>query len=186
MGTDCHRNTFPQKLQDGERIDSYRRMMIMFSNHLLVRPGDDGAVDDRDLKAALKARRLFGTFDFLGTPEGFEFVALEGPVTKEIGDEVSLRAGVALEVKTPRVRDLDPSARPPVITTRLLRARVDGWDEVASTTEATLRFVPTEPGAYRAEVRLVPNHLEPFIGRRKDFLRASRPWVMSNAIDVVP
>ncbi|MCA3014533.1 MAG: hypothetical protein INH41_19295 [Myxococcaceae bacterium] len=186
MGTDCHRNTFPQKLQDGERIDSYRRMMIMFSNHLLVKPGDDAAADDRELKAALKARRLFGTFDFLGTPEGFEFVALEGPATKEIGDEVSLRAGVAFEVKTPSVKDLDPNAPAPTITTRLLKARANGWDEVASTTEGTLRFVPTTPGAYRAEVRIVPRHLEPFIGKRRDFLRAARPWVLSNAIDVVP
>ncbi|MDX2011829.1 MAG: hypothetical protein SFW67_16670 [Myxococcaceae bacterium] len=186
MGTDCHRNTFPQKLQDGERIDSYRRMMIMFSNHLLVRPGADGLADDRALKQALKARRLFGTFDFLGTPEGFEFVALAGAETKEIGDEVSLRTGVALEVKTPSVRDLDPNAPKPTITTRLLKARADGWDEVASTTEATLRHVPTEPGAYRAEVRIVPSHLEPFIGKRRDFVRASRPWVLSNAIDVVP
>jgi hypothetical protein len=186
MGTDCHRNSFPQKLQDGERIDSYRRMMSMFSNHLLVRPGPDGVIDDRVLKAALRARRLFGTFDFLGTPEGFEFIALENGTPKEIGAEVSLATGVAFEVKRPRLRDLDPTAPAPRISTRILKAREGGWDEVATSTEETLRFVPTSPGAYRAEVRLLPSHLEPFIGKRKDFLRAERPWVMSNAIDVRP
>ena len=35
VGTDCHRNTFPQLLPDGERIDSYRRMML-WTNDVLV------------------------------------------------------------------------------------------------------------------------------------------------------
>lgn len=182
MGTDCHRNSFPQKLQDGERIDSYRRMMIMFGNHLLVRPNADGSFDDRSLKEALRARRLYGTFDFLGSPEGFDFFASEGTVTKEMGDTTSLAAGTVLEVKTPRVRDLDPAAPAPTITTKLFRAKEGGWDEVASTTEPTLRFTPSQPGAYRAEVRIVPTHLRPFIGKRNDFIRADRPWVMANAI----
>ncbi|MER2566680.1 MAG: hypothetical protein ABTQ32_38510 [Myxococcaceae bacterium] len=182
MGTDCHRNSFPQKLQDGERIDSYRRMMIMFGNHLLVRPNADGSFDDRSLKEALRARRLYGTFDFLGSPEGFDFFASEGTVTKEMGDTTRIAAGTVLEVKTPRVRDLDPAAPAPTITTKLFRAKEGGWDEVASTTEPTLRFVPSQPGAYRAEVRIVPTHLRPFIGKRNDFIRADRPWVMANAI----
>jgi len=186
MGTDCHRNTFRQKLQDGERIDSYRRMMSMFSNHLLVRPNADGSFDDRSLKEALRARRLYGTFEFLGTPVGFDFFAAEGAVTKEIGETTQISAGTVLEVKKPRVRDLDPSAPAPTITTKLWVAKEGGWDEVASTTEPTLRFTPTTPGVYRAEVRIVPTHLRPFIGKRNDFIRNERPWVMSNAIWVAP
>lgn len=186
MGTDCHRNTFRQKLQDGERIDSYRRMMVMFSNHLLVKPAADGSFDDRSLKEALRARRLYGVFDFLGQPQGFDFFAAEGPVTKELGDTASLARGAVLEVRTPSVRDLDAEVQAPVITTRLYKAKEGGWDEVASTSEPVLRFSPTTPGAYRAEVRIVPNHLRPFIGKRPDFLRAERPWVMSNAIWVEP
>lgn len=186
MGTDCHRNTFPQKLQDGERIDSYRRMMIAFSNHLLVRPAADGSFDDRALKEALRARRLYGVFDFLGSPEGFDFFAAEGPVTKELGDTVRLSEGAVLEARTPRVRDLDPAAPAPTITTKLWLAKEGGWDEVASTTEPTLRFSPTRPGAYRVEVRIVPTHLRPFIGKRNDFIRAERPWVLTNAIWVAP
>ena len=128
MGTDCHRNTFRQKLQDGERIDSYRRMMSMFSNHLLVRPDADGSFDDRSLKEALRARRLYGTFEFLGTPVGFDFFAAEGAVTKEIGETASISAGAVFEVKTPRVRDLDPSATAPAITTKLWVAKEGGWE----------------------------------------------------------
>jgi hypothetical protein len=183
MGTDCHRNTFRDKLQDGERIDSYRRMMIMFSNHLLVR---DGEVDDRALKEALRARRVYGTFDFLGAPDGFDFFATEGARTKEMGDSVSLAAGVTLEARTPRVRDLDAAAPAPAIVTKLFRAREGGWDEVASTSEPTLRYTPTAPGVFRVEVRMVPSHLRPHIGKRSDFVRAERPWVMTNAIWVTP
>jgi hypothetical protein len=186
MGTDCHRNTFRQKLQDGERIDSYRRMMVMFSNHLLIRPDAQGGFDDRSLKEALRARRLYGTFDFLGQADGFDFFAAEGPVTKEMGETASLSAGAVLEVNTPRVRELDAAAPAPTITTRLFRAREGGWDEVASTTEPTLKYSPTQAGAYRAEVRIIPAHLRPHVGRRTDFVKAERPWVMSNAIWVGP
>lgn len=186
MGTDCHRNTFPQLLQDGERVDSYRRMMIGFSNHLLVTPKADGSWDDRDLKDALRARRLYGSFDFLGTPDGFDFTATAGGAVHEMGDEVPLAGGVTLQVTTPKVRDLDPAADPPAIRTLLLKAREGGWDEVAQTTEATLAFTVTEPGAYRAEVRMTPKHLRPFIGRRADFIKAERPWVYANAIYVTP
>jgi hypothetical protein len=186
MGTDCHRNSFPQLLQDGERVDSYRRMMIGFSNHLLVTPKADGSWDDRDLKAALRARRLYGSFDFLGTPEGFDFTASAGEAVYEMGDEVSLAQGVTLRVSPPRVKDLDPGAEPPLLRTRLLKAREGGWDEVAQTTEAPLEVRVTEPGAYRVEVRITPRHLRPFIGRRGDFIKSERPWVYSNAISVTP
>jgi hypothetical protein len=186
MGTDCHRNTFPQLLQDGERVDSYRRMMIGFSNHLLVRPKADGSWDDRDLKDALRAGRLYGAFDFLGTPEGFDFTATSAGATHEMGDEVSLAAGVTLNVTRPHVKDLDPAVEAPVVRVRLLKAREGGWDEVAVADQGDLAFTVTEPGAYRAEVRLTPKHLRPFIGRRADFIKAERPWVYSNALYVTP
>jgi len=40
------------------------------------------------------------------------------------------------------------------------------------------------PGAYRAEVRIIPKHLRPWAGRRVDLLKAERPWVYSNVIYV--
>lgn len=52
-GLDCHRNSFKDLLPDGERIDSYRRMMGWFSNHLLVEPSADGGFDDLALKSTL-------------------------------------------------------------------------------------------------------------------------------------
>lgn len=185
MGSDCHRNTFPQLLQDGERIDSYRRMMSAFSNHLLVKAKPDGTWDDLQLKEALRAGRNFGVFEFLGYADGFDFVAKEGDgATKELGETATLSKGVTLEASVPRVKNLDPAGEQPTLTLVLFRAREGGWDEVARATEGTLTHAVTQPGAYRVEVRMVPKHLRKWAGTRRSFFVAERPWVMSSALYV--
>lgn len=187
MGSDCHRNTFPQLMQDGERVDSYRRMMKAFSNHLLVRPrAADGSWDDADLKEALRAGRLFGVFEFMGYAEGFDFHAQEAGATKELGDEVSLARGVTLEATMPKVQGLDAAADPPQLELVLWRAIEGGWEKAASTTDASLSFTPTQPGAYRVEVRMAPRHLKGFVGTRLTAVRNARPWVMTSALYVKP
>lgn len=183
MGTDCHRNSLPQQMPDGERVDSYRRMMMGFSNHLLVRPKEDGTFDDRDLKDALRAGRLYGAFEFLGYPVGFDFTATDAAGTHEMGEDVKL--GATLNVALPKVQDLDAAADAPEITARLYRAREGGWDEVASS-DGALEFQPTAAGAYRAEIRITPLHLKPHAGKRLDLIKQNRPWVYSNVIYVVP
>ena len=184
MGSDCHQNSFPQKLQDGERIDSYRRMMAAFSNHLLVRPKPDGTWDDLELKEALKGGRNFGVFEFMGYAEGFDFFAREGSATKEMGESARLTSGVTLVVNVPKVKQLDPNAEQPVLAAILFKAREGGWDEVARATEGTLEFTPTSAGAYRVEVRIAPKHLRPWGNARKAWFGAERPWVMSSALYV--
>jgi hypothetical protein len=68
IGTDCHQNTLAKPLPDGERMDSYRRMMLWMSIHLLVRPSADGGWADVELKAALSARGCTGSSSCWGTP----------------------------------------------------------------------------------------------------------------------
>jgi hypothetical protein len=186
LGTDCHRNSFPDMLPDGERLDSYRRMLVAYSNHLLIRPESDGSWDDRHLKQALAAGRLYGSFDYLGTPVGFDYHALEGDQIREMGEQASLSRGVELSVTAPRVQIrsglLERGA--PVTSARLLRAREGGWDEVARA-EGDLRFTVSEPGAYRAEIRIRPTHLAPYLAsyayllEERDFV-----WIYGNAIYV--
>lgn len=190
MGTDCHRNSFPQITQDGERIDSYRRMMGWFSNHLLVRPDAAGAWNDRSLKDALRGGRLFGTFDVLGPVKGFDFHAREGEAagaeaaTREMGDEASLAKGVTLHVDVPALDRLDPAATAPTITARILRAKEGGWDVVA-TSSTSLDFPVPSAGAYRAEIRMVPRHLEHYLGESAELARSGDfVWVYGNAIYV--
>jgi len=184
MATDCHRNTFTQLMQDGERIDSFRRMMLWFSNHLLVRPKEDGTWDDRDLKDALRGGRLYGAFELMGYPQGFDYHAEVGSRVAEMGEEVDLADAPVLRVTRPSVRNLDPAREPPLLTLRILRAIDGGFEEVASGHDG-LAFAPTQPGAYRAEVRMVPLHLRENLGSdaptllAKDFV-----WIYANAIYV--
>lgn len=172
MGTDCHRNTFKAPLADGERVDSYRRMMIWFSNHLLVDgPGDDA------LKRALARGRLYGAFEAFGYPTGFDFFAGE----HEMGDEAPV--GATLEVKAPTLLDADPEGPAPKITLRLLRATAEGWVEVASGAD-TLSFTASEAGAYRAEVRIVPRHLADALASYRSLAEQSFVWIYANPIYV--
>ena len=186
LGTDCHRNTFRDLLPDGERIDSYRRMMLWFSNHLLVRPDPDGGFDDRALKEALRAGRLYGAFEYLGYPEGFDFHATAGGETAEMGASVSLSQAPVLHVSRPKVKNLDPEVRAPEVIVRLLRATEAGWEEVASVQD-DLDYRPAEPGAYRAEIDIRPYHLVPYLSSY-DYLALDERfvWIYANPIYVEP
>lgn len=186
MGSDAHRNTFPQLMADGERVDSFRRMMRAFSNHLLVRARADGTWDDAELKEALRAGRLYGVFEFMGYAQGFDFHALEAGEARELGAEVSLARGVTLHATMPTVQNLDPAADAPQLELVLWRAIEGGWERAASTTEAALAFTPTQPGAYRVEVRMAPRHLKGFVGSRLALVRTARPWVLTSALYVRP
>ena len=187
FGTDCHQNTLPGDAGDGERIDSYRRMMGWMSNHLLVDAGDDGEIDDRDLKDALKAGRLYGAFEMYGSPAGFDFYAEStlGPV--EMGGELSVADQPELIATLPDVDGLWERELPEV-SLHLFKAADDGaWDEVSSATGAggTLRHAVTEPGVYRVEAHIVPHHLEDELGGQAWFvLQEQHVWVMSNPIYV--
>jgi len=182
MGTDAHRNTLPTLMQDGERVDSYRRMLLWFSNHLLVEPESDGSWDDRHLKDALRDGRLYGAFEMFGYPENFAFFADIGGRREPMGAEVNLTAGPILRVHAPRVRGLDPALEAPQMTTRLLRAVEGGFEEVARGGDV-LEYAPSQPGAYRAEVRIVPLHLRADLGSDADeYLARDFVWIYANPI----
>lgn len=188
MGTDCHRNAFPMVLSDGERIDSYRRMMMWFSNHVLVKPAADGSWDDKQLKAGLAAARLYGAFEVLGYPEGFDYRAEAAGLVHEMGEDVPFGSAVELVVARPHVRELAPSAEPPELRIRILRAVENGFevvlDEGADGTASEVRYTPTLPGAYRAEVRLRPHHLRGALGAFPELADADFVWIYANAIHV--
>ncbi|MCC6215543.1 MAG: hypothetical protein IT376_11820 [Polyangiaceae bacterium] len=184
VGTDCHRNSFPQLLPDGERVDSYRRMMGWFSNHVLVRPRADGTWTDLELKEGLAAGRLYGAFEVLGFPVGFDFHATAGEI-HEMGEEVSLASTPELVVHLPSVQELGAGTPAPELTARILLAREGGWDEVHSSQEDT-SFRPTLPGAYRAEIRMRPRHLAPHLSSYASLAEGDFVWIYSNPIYLVP
>ncbi len=189
MGTDCHRNTFTLLLSDKERVDSYRRMMIWFSNHLLIGPEPDGSYDDRHLEVALDARRLFGVFEVFGHAEGFDARVESGKganaAVVEIGGEVSAASQPTLLADTPHVAMLPPGAEAPLVRSVVLRADPEGWTEVASG-DGRISLPLKEPGAYRVEVRIVPRHLRKLLGSKVALADQEFPWVLANAFYVVP
>lgn len=182
-GTDAHRNTFPEQLPDGERVDSYRRMMHWFTNHLLVADDGEGGFDDRALVDALGEGRLYAAFEYLGYPRGFDAYAdIDGAVT-EIGAEVTMADGLRIVATAPTVRRLDPDAAAPEITVHLLRAIDGGFEEVASGGDG-LDWEVDAAGAYRVEVRMVPRHLTEYLGSYVDLADEPRVWIYANPIYV--
>lgn len=182
MGTDAHRNTLRDILADGERVDSYRRLMLWFSNHLLVEAERDGSWNDQHLKDALRAGRLYGAFEMLGYPVGFDFRAVIGKQTLPMGSEVPLAQHPVLEVDAPAVQNLRADREPPSLTVRILRAIDGGFEEVA-TSSGDLSYTPQEPGAYRAEVRMLPLHLrEDMSTDAAELLSRDYVWIYANAI----
>lgn len=178
VATDVHRNTFPGATYDGERIDSYRRMMHWFSNYALVPQGE---LDDKILKEAIGAGRTYGAFDYLGYPVGFDFHAEAGGTIYEMGDNPP--DGAELIVVLPEVYKLDPEVTPPAVTGHILKAKDDGtWEEVESG-DGDLTYT-AGPGVYRAEVRSTPLHLKEWLGSDSRKWLVEYVWIYSNPIYV--
>ena len=152
-GTDCHQNALPIEMKDGERVDSYRRMMRWFSNHLLVR---DATPDE--LKAAVRDGRLSIVFEAFGTPEGADFHAEAAGSTVEIGGEVALGESPVLRLARPSVLGYGQ------VETHLeiLKIEPDGAVVVAESAES-IELAPIAPGVYRAVVKIRPTHLRPHL-----------------------
>ena len=179
-GSDAHQNVLPTLLPDGERGDSYRRVFRWFSNVLLV----NGATSRASALEALHAGRVFTVFEAYGTPVGFSFTAQVGAAAHEIGEQVALTDTPVFHVTRPHVNALDPSLPMPTISLRILRAESSGtWTEVAAGNADELTFTPTVAGAYRAEVRMVPNHVRPYLPGLERLIR-DVPWVYSSALYV--
>jgi hypothetical protein len=166
-GTDAHENAIPSLMPDGERVDSYRRMMIWFSNIALVE-GDS----PEDVQAAIAAGRLFVAFEALGTPTGFDvsYGALEMGGSAALGD--------SLVVTCPTLAAESPRSGPdPDISVTVYKDGVP-WQESCGT------FPITEPGVYRVRVNIVPNHLTGFLDDQAAALVHVYPWLYSNAFRI--
>lgn len=175
-GTDAHENVFTSKMRDGERGDGYRRLMSFFSNHVLSPDPLDADV----AKQAVEALRAYIAFEALGVPAGFDFHAA-GDRVYEMGEDAP--RGAELVVTLPAVLGLAADAPRPTVSAVLYRIDEAGRHEVASG-ETDLRFTADQPGIYRAEVRIVPHHLRPYLADLADALIKVYPWVYANPIFV--
>ena len=182
-GTDAHENAVPIPFRDGERGDSYRRTLRWFSNIVLAaEPGDPQAIEQ-----ALDAGRAFVAFEILGTPVGFDVRAERAAgEAVEMGGEIAVADGATIVATTPSVLELDPSLPRPEIRTVILRIDAEGSEEIASG-DGEVTAPADQPGAYRAEVRITPHHLGPYLGTLgTEYAEVERVWIYSNPIYVVP
>lgn len=169
-GTDAHENVLPSLMGDGERMDSYRRMMSWFSNIVLVE--DIADVDPDTLVEAVAAGRLFVAFESLGTPSNFEvsYGDLEMGGTAPLGD--------TLHVTCPTLSPQSPTnLEKPEITVEVFK---DGALWQTGCGDWTL----DQAGVYRVRVSIVPWHLREMLGTDAEKLLHSYPWLYSNALRV--
>lgn len=183
-GSDAHENVLPLPLADGERGDSYRRVLRWFGNIALVEDPRDIA----QIEGALADGRTFVVFELLGTPEGFDVRAVT-PIgtTIELGGTVPPGTGAQLVIDVPRVRDLDLALPAPTIRVNVYWIdpagpvlRVASGDGI-TTGDGQVRAHIGAPGAYRVEVTIVPSHLGPYLGDLGPaYAEAELPWIYTS------
>ena len=167
-------------MSDGERGDSYRRMMRWFSNVVLADDPDDPVA----IEAAVAAGRFFAAFELFGTPAGFDVVVTGAPSSPiELGGEVVVADNATLEVTLPTVYQRDEILPVPEVTAKILHVDASGTTEVASGSGPTLTTPLDTIGAYRVEVWITPHHLAPYMGRigPADTEKA-HPWIYANPV----
>ncbi|MBC7805102.1 MAG: hypothetical protein H7145_03020 [Akkermansiaceae bacterium] len=147
-------------------IPTYADSFRACQTHVLVPDGVSGAERIPAVNAALRAGRCYFSYDCLGDPTKFDFVAtnkVKGAATV-MGECLSISMGETVCF----------TATSPGEST-LLRLYRDG-QPVASSVGRTLSVtLPATPGAYRIEVSR-------FQGRLGGLFWGVRPWIYSNPI----
>lgn len=181
-GTDAHQNVFTTISTDGERGDSYRRMIRWFNNRIRTAELTPAAV-----KAALRAGHNHIVFESIGTPVGFDFHA-QGAAVVEMGAEVSLAGGpLTLRASLPTLDPRSPQgAEAPAVRGVLYRAFEGVREELESWSSGQIEIEAPGPGVYRVEVWITPTHLLPYLGDAPEYADIEVPWVYSGALFVRP
>ena len=157
-GSDAH--AFPARLGPLKRkLFPYDFHFRAINTHLYLRQPLVGDLkEDRPvIQEALGRGRAFVGYDLPASTRGFRFTAQGKDQTAWMGDEVSARQGVTIQIRLPQAAEC-----------RLIKDGkiVKTWDK-----RQTCTYITAEPGAYRVEVYL---H---YLGRR-------RGWIFSNPIYV--
>jgi hypothetical protein len=170
-GTDAHQNSLPMLMADGERVDSYRRMIRWFTNWILADSGDPD-----DLQAALAAGRNLVVFEAFGRP-----AAPDVHVVSESGDIVEAGGqvmGGTLVVGCAKLSADSPQGlQAPEIHTSIFK---DGtlWAEGCGD------FVLDGPGVYRVAMDITPWHLVDFLDSDETWIHRV-PWLLFNPLRYV-
>lgn len=178
-------------MSDGDRLDSYGRILRWLENRVLTPPGE---LTLAQLQDSLRAGRSYGLFSVFGAPGGLRFAGHgEGDALLWIGDAAT--GPVTLELRVPfRPVALGGAAFSPAeADTAEVRAEVwhtdaDGSVKVIEGTQLgeKIELVAAEPGAYHVEIWIRPHHLEAALGSEKALADAEYLWLITNPIRVLP
>lgn len=193
FGSDIHENTFKSAMADGERGDSYRRLMRWFANYLLVPSGS--SILPSDLSTALAKGRGFSVFEVLGVPSGFDFYAERPDKTRaELGDSVEPGAKLVVRAPSPLPTGYATSEVIETIQVLFVAAGAKSAEVITeqSLTAAQLQQGATitvdtaarGPGAYRVEAKVVPKHLLHLLGDEPSRYDRAYPYLFSGSIYV--
>jgi len=204
FGSDIHENTFKGAMADGERGDSYRRLMRFFSNYLLIPvipviPGSPGGetVRPSSLKEAMSKGRGFSVFEALGSPAGFDVYAIQKDGTRaELGDAVPVAEGATLYVQAPNPLPAGYGGDEKIETVQVVRVAAGKqdaevvWEETLTADQIQQAQVRTidlgkmGPGAVRVEVRVRPKHLLHLLGEERARYDKEYPYLFSSSLFV--
>ena len=159
-GTDAHQNVLNMELRDGERADSYRRMLSWFSNWVV-------AESAQDIQSGLGGGNVAVVFESLGTPASLELLLSGQPPGNSVSTGTLQLPCLALAPTSPRGEE-DPVIEAFVLKDGQPFAQGCGTHEI------------TEPGVYRVRYSITPWHLEPFLGEDPAPYLREYTWILSN------
>lgn len=135
------------------------------NTHLMVPDPLSGNLDvDRDMiYSALRQGHAFIAYDLPGSTRGFQFTAHRENSTAWMGDNISFKDGVTLNINLPKTANQQPG----LICNLIFKGNIiKSWKE-----GNVLSYLVQEPGAYRVECTTQ------YLGKR-------RGWIYSNPIYV--
>lgn len=176
---------------DGDRLDSYARILRWLENRVLVPTGE---LDLAGLQDSLRKGRNYGLFAVFGDPQGLRFAG-RAPDDSLLWIGDASPGPVALELRVPaRPVAMDGAAfsaaegDKAIVRAELWRTDAEGSTKVHESTGlgAVVPFTAEAPGAYHVELWIRPQHLVGALGSEKDLADAWYLWVITNPIRVVP
>lgn len=176
-GTDVHQNLTPNKMFDGERYDSYRRLQRWFSNYVYA----PDPSDRQGILRSIKDGRNLVVFEVYGMPQGFEFTASTNQGVSQMGDTVTRTGKFTVRMQMPKLIFNDQENHEAELEGMILKATPEGWRTVAQGKAAALEYQSDEPGVFRSQVLVRPNHLMRYIPGMFH-LDGKHVWVYSNPI----
>jgi hypothetical protein len=172
-------------LGDGDRIDSYKRLMRWLENRVLVKSKSFSELQD-----SIRAGRSYGVLTVFGEPHAFDFRGAQSGTTLYLGD--SATGSATLTVAAPDepvpmsggVSFSHAQAITAAVRTQLYRTDSSGTALVKEVTTLGTSFTQsvTQKGAYHVEVWVKPKHLTTALGTSSSLAAKEYLWAITNPI----